>query len=88
MFGYALQELAWVLAILGLPILMAWLWTQYQDRKRRKYRESWERMVNNLHIQMTDGYRKGYADEIARQSQKRKDDYIFNTVEEYRNATR
>jgi hypothetical protein len=70
--------------ICASPLIMAWLWRKHQDRKYRKYRVAWENTMTNLSIQMSEGYRKGYADELARQRQVRKDDHIFNTVEEYR----
>ena len=85
MWEYALTEVFWVFIVIGIPMLLAYGRVWYNRRKARKYRDDWDRMMNNLSIQTSAGYQKGYADELARQRQVRKDDHIFNTIEEYRN---
>lgn len=82
----AVRELWWVIVMIGGPALCVVLWEKYQDWKWRKY---WRELTNwkKLGVVINEGIDKGYADEVARQRQVRKDDNIFNTVEEYCNDT-
>lgn len=72
MWQAALTELFWVIIILGTPVLIAYLWTKYQDD--RAWKKEYRYQIKFI----------TYVQD-ARARQKAKDDHIFNTVREWRN---
>ncbi len=80
----ALKELSFVVIMVVGPVLCVVLWQKY---KERKYMKEWRSVTNweNLGKIMQEGFNEGYANQVAKQRQKRLDDQIFKTVEEHNN---
>ncbi len=79
----ALKELSLVFIMIVGPVLCVVLW---QKHKERKYMKEWRSVTNweNLGKSIQKGFNEGYANQVAKQRQKRLDDHTFKTVEEYR----
>lgn len=79
----AVYELWWVIIMFGGPALIAVLWERHKKNQARKNEfrvVQWDQFQRVFQ----EGLTTGYYNQIDKQRQKRKDDQIFNTVEEYR----
>jgi hypothetical protein len=69
--------------IVSSPIIAAWMWKKHQDRKARL---NMVRYITFTDLTSIQEARKA-ARTLEERRQKRRDDHIFNTVEEYRNVS-